>query len=175
MSFSTGLYSEDNDQGVKSVNPDKAELMGEAMQVKMDGQNFCTTMETKHKVKNLSNLRKTVKISGVSRVIDSLALFNRLIMISDRQGEVSDAFSFELTPMPLSLFDQSQNMRKPQKSVLGQHLKAFDSTDPIVEQSPSVVIDGGWLLYQLSSYQSGETFGKIGIWNAIRSYCQQCS
>ena len=71
MSFSTGLYSEDNDQGVKSVNPDKAELMGEAMQVKMDGQNFCTTMETKHKVKNLSNLRKTVKISGVSRVIDS--------------------------------------------------------------------------------------------------------
>ena len=163
MSFSTGLYSEDNDQGVKSVNPDKAELMGEAMQVKMDGQNFCTTMETKHKVKNLSNLRKTVKISGVSRVIDSLALFNRLIMISDRQGEVSDAFSFELTPMPLSLFDQSQNMRKPQKSVLGQHLKAFDSTDPIVEQSPSVVIDGGWLLYQLSSYQSGETFGKIGM------------
>ena len=84
-------------------------------------------------------------------------------MISDRQGEVSDAFSFELTPMPLSLFDQSQNMRKPQKSVLGQHLKAFDSTDPIVEQSPSVVIDGGWLLYQLSSYQSGETFGKIGM------------
>ena len=55
------------------------------MQIKMDGQNFCATMETKHKVKNLSNLRKTVKISGVPlRVIDSLALFNRLIMISDR-------------------------------------------------------------------------------------------
>ena len=55
-------------------------------------------METKHKVKNLSTLRKTIKISGVPRVIDSLALFNRLVMISDRQGEVCDAFAFELTP-----------------------------------------------------------------------------
>ena len=83
-------------------------------------------------------------------------------MISDRQGEVCDAFAFELTPMPLSLFDQGQNMRKAQKSVLGKHLKSFDATGPIVQQNPSIVIDGGWLLHQCC-YQSGETFGKISL------------
>ena len=157
MSFSTGLYSEDNDQAGKTVNPEMADSVGAAMQIKMDGENFCTTMET-----NLSTLRKTIKISGSPKVIDSLALFNRLVMISDRQGEVCDAFAFESTPMPLSLFDQGQNMRKAQKSVLGKHLKSFDATGPIVQQNPSIVIDGGWLLHQCC-YQSGETFGKISL------------
>ena len=54
-------------------------------------------------------------------------------------------------------------MRKVQKSVLGKHPKSFDTTGPIVQQNPSIVIDGGWLPHQLSSYQSGETFGKIGM------------
>ena len=133
------------------------------MQIKMDGQNFCTTMETKHKVKNLSALRKTTKIAGVPRVVDSLALFKRLILISARQGYIADSFSFELTPMPLSLFDQGQNMRKAQKSAIGKHLKSFDTTGSLVQpQNTSMVIDGEWLLHQCS-YQSGETFGKIGL------------
>ena len=105
------------------------------MQIKMDVQNFCTKMETKHKI---------TKIAGVPRVVDSLALFKRLILISARQGYIADSFSFELTPMPLSSFDQGQNMRKAQKSALGRHLKSFDTAGSLVQpQNPSLVIDAG--------------------------------
>ena len=53
------------------------------MQEKLDGKNFTEVMETKAKVKNLSFLLKPVKVTGKTVAIESLKLFNRLILISN--------------------------------------------------------------------------------------------
>lgn len=122
ISFSTGLSSRIGDH-TADVNPDSANKVGEAMQKALDGMSFITPMQTKKKVKNLSCLRKPVKVSDTSIVIDSFKLFNRLILITERNGSVQDALKFELTvPFPLSLFDNKQCMRKPQKADLGIYL-----------------------------------------------------
>ena len=77
VSFSTGFSSTPGDQ----VNADQAEEVGRAMQARMDGKTVLDPLETKHKVKSLANLRSGPKVNGEKLVIDSLKLFNRLIII----------------------------------------------------------------------------------------------
>ena len=145
VSFSTGFSSTPDDP----VNADQAEEVGRAMQAKMDGKTVLDTMETKHKVKSLENLRSGPKVNGKKLVIDSLKLFNRLIIISEREVKTKQALQFELTPTPMSLFDKDQKLRKSDKAALARVLKAFVE---LVEKHPStsLVIDGGWLLHNVS-------------------------
>uniref|UniRef100_UPI00358E3900 uncharacterized protein n=1 Tax=Myxine glutinosa TaxID=7769 RepID=UPI00358E3900 len=144
VSFSTGFSSTPEDP----VNADQAEEVGRAMQAKIDGKTFLDTMETKHKVKSLESFRSGPKVNGKKLVIDSLKLFNRLIIISEREVKTKQARRFELTPTPMSLFDKDQKLRKPDKAALARVLKAF--VEP-VKQHPctSLVIDGGWLLHNV--------------------------
>ncbi len=74
---------------------------------------------------------------------------------------LQESLSYELTQMPLSLFDHKQRMRKPNKAALGKHLKGFVD---VIEcpKNTKLFIDGGWLLYQCS-FVSGETFGSIAM------------
>ena len=73
-------------------------------------------METKNKVKNLTILRKTVTMTGSSAVvIDSTKLFNRLVLITERDGSIKDALKYELTDLPMSMFDVKQHLQKSQK------------------------------------------------------------
>lgn len=118
-------------------------------------------METKFKATNLSALRKTVTVSGVSVVVDSLKFFNRMIMITLSIGSLEEALKFELTPLPLSLFDTKDFMIKSKKADLGKYLKELDlrsNREQVV--SGTTVIDGGWLIHQIP-FQSGEKFGEI--------------
>ena len=62
--------------------------------------------------------------------------------------KTKEALRYELTPTPMSLFDNNQKLRKPDKATLARSLKAF--VEP-VERTPcrSLVIDGGWLLHNV--------------------------
>lgn len=115
MSFSTGLYSKDKAKMPAPI-PDKAEEIGVAMQKVLDSTSYVQSMETKNKVKNLTILRKTVTMTGSSAVvIDSTKLFNRLVLITERDGSIKDALKYELTDLPMSMFDVKQHLRKSQK------------------------------------------------------------
>ena len=144
VSFSTGFSSTPEDQ----VNADQAEEVGRAIQAKMDGKTVVDAMVTKHKVKSLASLRSGPKVNGEKLVIDSLKLFNRLIVISEREVKTKEVLRFELTPKPMSLFDKNQKLRKPDKAALARSLKACVAP---VEQPPctSLVVDGGWLLHNV--------------------------
>ena len=144
VSFSTGFSSTPDDL----VNADRAEEVGSAMQVKMDGKTVMDTMETKNKVKSLQSLRSGPKVNGKKLVIDSLKIFNRLIIISEREVMTKQCLRFELTSTPMSLFDKDQKLRKPDKAALAKVLKAF--VDPVEHPlCTSLVIDGGWLLHNV--------------------------
>ena len=144
VSFSTGFSSSSGDP----VNADQAEEIGRNIQAKMDGKTALDTMQTKYKVKSLATLRSGPKVNGERLVLDSLRFFNRLIIICEREVKTKEALHFELTPIPMSLFDKNQKMRKPDKAALAKFLKAY--VEP-VEQPPcaSLVIDGGWLLHNV--------------------------
>lgn len=159
MSLSTGLISKYSGEGAIEVNADLAIAVGVAIQESLDGGSFVDKMSTKSKVKNLSLLKKPVKVSNVSVVVDLLKLFFRLIAISEREISLKESLSYELTQLPLALFDKELYMRKPNKAALGKYLK--DVTEVIeCPANTKLIIDGGWLLRQCS-FVSGESYGTI--------------
>lgn len=68
-------------------------------------------MKTFNKCRNLANLQKKVKVGDTKVYIEKTALFNRLIIMAD-EG-IEELFSFELTPVPTSLFTMDRMIRKP--------------------------------------------------------------
>ena len=98
-------------------------------------------------------------MNGEAVILDSLALFHRLILVADRETTVPQSLSFELTQLPMSLFDKHQFMRKPNKSELGTYLKSF--TTVTITKTKVLIMDGGWLLHQLNAFKSGITYGEI--------------
>ncbi|KAE8291497.1 hypothetical protein D5F01_LYC11105 [Larimichthys crocea] len=80
VSFSTGFTSTRDDP----VNAERAAEVGREMQIKLDGRSATSTMEVKLKVQALSSLRKIPKVNEKKIHLDSLKLFNRLIILAQR-------------------------------------------------------------------------------------------
>ena len=78
VSFSTGFTSKAGD----AVNAERAVEVGREMQIKLHGQSVTSTMELKFKVQALSSLRKLPKLNEKKIHLNSLKLFNRLIIIA---------------------------------------------------------------------------------------------
>ena len=144
VSFNTGLLSRESDK----INPEKAEDIGRDIQMKHDGLDYTATMQTKNKVKPLSHLKKSVKVTDKAVYIDSMKLFTRLMVIGERELSLLDCLTHELTHLPLSLFDDKQKMRKTNKALLAASLKARVShTNP--SNVKVTVIDGGLLIHKV--------------------------
>ena len=108
-------------------------------------------METKHKVKSLDTLRSGPKVNGKKLVIDSLKLFNLLLIISKRQVKTKQARRFELTPTPIRSCESQRRLQRVRKAFV----------EPI-EPPPctSLVIDGGWLMYNIK-WEANLTWNNI--------------
>ena len=57
------------------------------MQTKLDKKTFCDPMESRNKVVNLSHLRRPIRINSMDVVMDQLVLFNRLMIVTEREGD----------------------------------------------------------------------------------------
>ena len=92
-------------------------------------------------------------------MVQPLKLFNRLVLIAERNESVQRALSFELTVTPLTLFDENLFMHKNKKSELGRKLKSL----VMPTRHPEIanrVIYGGWVIYQVP-WREGETWLQI--------------
>ena len=90
-------------------------------------------------------MKNIVKVDKNKVNIDPSKLFSRLLVVSEREGDVKEHFQYELTPIPTSLF-VDDSMRKPNKAQLIQHLfgKDFQLVDPAnLVKTEASVIDGG--------------------------------
>ena len=56
-------------------------------------------------------------------VLKPLLLFTRLALFAQRELTLKESLQFELTPLPISLLDEKQFLRKADKSQLGTRLK----------------------------------------------------
>jgi hypothetical protein len=110
--------------------------------------------------KTLANLSGKVLTGDKNMPVDAAVLFNRLIIVLQRQPDIKPLFSYELTALP-SAFFKDKMMRKADKSVLAKHLT---STTSSCELEPPVghsyIVDGGWLLHKVK-WQPGRTYGEI--------------
>lgn len=168
VSFSTGFTSTGNDL----VNAERAAEVGMRMQIKLDGQSVTSTMDVKSKIKALSSLRKTILVNEKEIHLDSLKLFNRLIIFAQRDMTVETSLQYELTPFPLSLFsNKDQKMNKANKADFSKKsLKALSDPCDLTDQPCcTLVIDGGWLLYMVK-WKQHQTWQEIA--NSYLSYVQ---
>lgn len=61
------------------------------------------SIKTSKKCRNLASLQKKVKVGDKKLYIEKTQLFNRLIIMAERDEGLEGIFSFELTPVPTSL------------------------------------------------------------------------
>ena len=120
-------------------------------------------MQVKFKVQAFSSLRKISKVTEKKLHINSLKLFNRPIIISQRDMTVEKSLEYGLTPFPLSLSsNKDQKVNKANKAGFSNtSLKGL--TDPLNltdQLCSSLVVDGGWLLHMVK-WEQGQTWQEI--------------
>ena len=146
QSLTSGLTANEN------VNCDEAESVGQKIQSKLDDQIFSRcSVKRSDQVTTLASMKNVVKVNKQSLNIDPSKLFSRLLVCSERNGDISSHFEYELTPVPASLFIDNF-MRKANKAQLIHHLFGKDFQivvkDKIIKTDIHV-IDGGALLRQI--------------------------
>ena len=142
-SLSSGITSVTGD----GINCDLADRVGQAINAKMDDKCIADVVLKKcDQIKTLISLQKGVAVGKKEIFMHSTHLFNRLIVLVERTNEMALYFSYELTPLPASLF-KDNFMRKPDKASLGKIL--FKNSQ--VESLPTsvFVLDGGSLLHKV--------------------------
>ncbi|XP_026804078.1 uncharacterized protein LOC113560765 [Rhopalosiphum maidis] len=92
--------------------------------------------------------------------IDPLLLFQRIMIRVKTDEELKECFEYELSPIPLSLFDESGQMRKSKKSILYDVFLTTTNTYNVLDKNVIVVIDGGFLLHRVV-WPSTSTYGNI--------------
>lgn len=104
--------------------------------------------------------------------LDSLKLFNRLIIFAQLEMTLETSLQYELTPFPLSLFsNKNQKMNKANMAGCSK-TSLKDLTDPLDltnQRSSTLVVDGGWLLYMLK-WEPGQSWQEIA--NSYLRYLQ---
>ncbi|CAH2009827.1 unnamed protein product [Acanthoscelides obtectus] len=103
-----------------------------------------------YKIKNLDFARtQSQKAMSSTVTVDTSLLFQRLSVAMRGRKELSKScFDYEMSPVPLSLFDEKGSMRKTDKSQLYKMFTTTLSSRAFFDDS-QFVVDGGWLLHSL--------------------------
>ena len=142
-SLSSGLTALDGD----GLNCGAVEEIGQYIQKTRDNVNVLEcSLKRSIKVCTLVEFEKGVKIDGENIHVDPNALFSRLVILFERQEDVTPFFKFELT-FPTSLFKSFQ-MRKTNKAVL-KHYLTSDIQESQSAPNTMFVLDGGGVLHRV--------------------------
>ena len=76
-------------------------------------------MKRKDQVRTLVSLKVGVRIENENVYVDPALLFSRLLVLVEREENMMKYFSYELTPIPTSLFENGM-MTKASKSNLAK-------------------------------------------------------
>ena len=93
--------------------------------------------------------------------MNSLQLFNRLIIINERELTITKSLESEVTPRPIALYTENQFMRKTEKAALGNYLKK--KAAPLSASNLNInttIVDGGWLLHQVQ-WKKDQTYAQL--------------
>lgn len=144
VSLSTGII------GGPSINCHMAVEVGLQGITTMVGENVNNvSLSNAFKVKTLANAKAGMHIGDDFIAVDSFLLIQRIsVFFHGNVEETRNALKYELSPYPLSLFDEQGLMRKTAKSELYNIFQPFLQSLSIITGS-IFVIDGGWLLHSV--------------------------
>ena len=116
--------------------------MGTSIQRSLDGQTYSNC---KFKRKDQS-LYSSIQVEKENVTIDPLTLFLCLFVVIERKSanEIANYFNYELTPYPMSLFNDEKMCSTKKSTLKTSLLKNVKETDPT---EPTRIIDGGALLW----------------------------
>ena len=130
------------------------------MQKQLDGELSVKIMKTSNKCKHLV-IQKKIKVGDKKEYIEKTLLFNRLIIMSQRDEGIQEIFHFELAPVPASPFTMDHMMRKPQKHEFGRMLM---ETTTFTDNKCMLLMEGGNCMSRPSnSSSSGGSHPHFGI------------
>lgn len=141
------------------INCHLAYNVGKESMRKMTDTNYTTTIKRTEKTVTLASCLPTLKTDKETVCTDPLLLFQRICLIQHRSKieDLKNNFCHELSPYPLSLFDD-MGMRKGTKSKLHDFFPKLNSVD---SSGPNhYVVDGGFLLHRVI-WKPGQTFKSI--------------
>ena len=105
--------------------------------------------------------RSTVKIKGEHVNIDPQLLFQRLLTVRERCGDVTSLFRYELCTYPAALFKSSSLPLQTNKAVLADYLwKSMKEEQRNPSGDVQYVLDGGALL-RLVPWPRGSTYESV--------------
>ncbi|XP_015125311.1 uncharacterized protein LOC107047093 [Diachasma alloeum] len=164
VSLSSGVI------GGPSINCHMAFEKGEQSMATMIGKTpEKVSISRSFKVKNLTSAAKGIHLSSENTTvkINTQLLFQKISVLFSGNAEMTrKALNYELSPVPLSLFDEKGWMRKSAKSELYTLFSSAISSQSFLADC-QFVIDGGWLLRQIT-WPHGKTFSEI--FQLYRSY-----
>ena len=146
VSLGSGIIDTDG-----KCNPEKARDQGEEIHKQLDGKPYTTPVSRKLMITNFAAETPVVRVGEKRLDCDIYKLFTRLLLIGGRECGVKECLQYELTQHPLSLYKPDGGVRKKDKSELGRYFR--DMMEEVTDSPPCdiVVIDGGWLLFQVGS------------------------
>lgn len=156
MSLSTGIIGGHNINCRLAVEKG---LRGMALMVDKNAANV--SLSAAFKVKNLAAAQHAININDEHFVtVDTLLLFQWISVLFQGNTELTrNALTYELSPFPLSLFDEQGLMRKTPKSQLYKMFRPFIQSESLLS-SCTYVVDGGWLLHSVL-WPHSKTYGDI--------------
>ena len=149
MNVVTGLHATDK------VNADESIKIGREQMTEFESgwpTSFNKTL-TKN-VTMMTSAKKSIKLDG-QPVYDTELIYTRVICLQQyRDIDITDVLSYELSPVPASLFDESGAMRAQSKAVLKMKLQVEQSSR-IQGVPDAVIIDGCAMLWTVHWPTSG--------------------
>ena len=119
----------------ESVHCDEAECVGRLIQDSLDGLSLKEApVKRSTQATSLSSLKPSVKIGNEKVVIDPMILFSCLVVLLQRNDEITRFFAYEFAVVPISLFKDNM-ICNPSKSALA---KALDKRQTKEASKPDV-------------------------------------
>ena len=122
----------------------------------------------------MASIKKNIKLNG-KQVYDTELVYTRVICLQQyRDIDIKDVLSYELSPMPASLFDESGAMRAQSKAVLKTNLQ-IEQSSRIQGVPDAVIIDGCAMLWTVHWPTSGKVEDYvINFMGTINYHLQRC-
>lgn len=151
MSLSTGVVADER------INCHLSKEMGmKGIQRIVGGDFQAVKFKRSERVQPLAIMNSSIQIQDRAVVINPTTLFQRMTIVKHSDEELREFLRYELSPYPLSLFDE-HGMRKGTKSSL---YRAFAPTEQADLNDTKYVIDGGFLLHRVK-WHHGQTYAEI--------------
>ena len=144
-----------------SVNVHESKAIGKKILASMEGNAVDSYTFRKKDQAVTMDTKSVIKIHDEHVQVDPQLLFQRLVTVGTKNGELQTFFDHELCHYPPSLFDSAYTIRPTMKSSLANALWSSEAAKlPGPSEAVQYVLDGGALLHRIP-WSKGASYDQI--------------